>query len=130
MIGTKEASQMLGVSQARVRELLNAGTLKGTRVGRAWAIDEQSVRYRLANAPAAGRPTAQETERSQKAAALAADEAQAHRLYKECEALLAGRYDAAFLQAAATDSERRFYTAVADFFLQERQRQLIESGVF
>ncbi len=42
-IGTTEAARRLGISQARVRQLIAAGRLPATRLGRDWAIDERHL---------------------------------------------------------------------------------------
>ena len=54
----------------------------------------------------------------------------AHRLYEECERVLSHCYYAEFLDQAHDDREERFWVCVADFFLDERQRELVEKGVF
>ena len=54
----------------------------------------------------------------------------AHRLYEECERVLAGCYYSEFLDQARDDREERFWVYVSDFFLDERQRELIAKGVF
>jgi len=38
MIGTKEAAQRLGLSQAHVRRLLEGGAIEGKRLGRDWIV--------------------------------------------------------------------------------------------
>ena len=40
LIGTKEAAEILGLSQDYVRRLLEQGKLKGKRVGNSWVILE------------------------------------------------------------------------------------------
>lgn len=53
---TKEAAEMLGISQRRVVELIGSGALKGERVGRMWLVDEAGLRKRIEHPVAAGRP--------------------------------------------------------------------------
>jgi hypothetical protein len=55
---------------------------------------------------------------------------QAHQIYLASKKLLYGRYDAEFLDMADSEEERRFYSAVSDVFLQQKQRELIAAGVF
>ncbi len=62
--------------------------------------------------------------------ALARDIETAHRLYEECERVLSGCYYADFLDQARDAREERFWVHVADFFLDERQRELVDKGVF
>lgn len=53
-IGTTEAARRLGVSQARVRQLIAAGRLPAKRIGRDWLIDERSLSRVAVRTP--GRP--------------------------------------------------------------------------
>lgn len=52
----QEAAQRLGVSPARVYQLVNGGSLAAERIGRTWVLDEDAVMARAAAAPHAGRP--------------------------------------------------------------------------
>lgn len=56
MYTTAEAADILGVSVRRVSALIASGDLQAQRFGRAWMIDERSVRDRATLKPAAGRP--------------------------------------------------------------------------
>ena len=56
MLSTKEAATRLGVSEPRVRAMLNKHVLEGTKIGRTWAVSEQSVENRMHTRPSAGRP--------------------------------------------------------------------------
>ena len=40
LLSTKEAAEMLGLSQDHVRRLLEEGKLKGKRVGNSWVVLE------------------------------------------------------------------------------------------
>ena len=42
-VTTKEAAEMLGVSERRVGQMLAAGALTGRKVGRSWLVDRGSV---------------------------------------------------------------------------------------
>lgn len=42
-ISTTEAARRLGITQARVRQLILAGRLPATRLGRDWAIEERQL---------------------------------------------------------------------------------------
>lgn len=42
-IDTREAARRLGVTPARVRQLIKAGRLPATRLGRDWAIEERHL---------------------------------------------------------------------------------------
>lgn len=127
MLSTQQAAEKLGISQVRVRELLKSGKLKGRRVGRSWVVDESSVDARLIQPQKAGRPTVdlQDAESGYDPAFLA----QIHDLYRQSEKLLAGRYDVDLYKALGDGKEVRFCAKVSDFFLQEKQRELIKQGV-
>jgi excisionase family DNA binding protein len=43
MITTKQASNILGISERRVRQLIKSNKLQATRVGRDWVISESSL---------------------------------------------------------------------------------------
>jgi len=53
-----DAANMLGVSRARVTQLLNKGLLEGYRNGRTTFITLDSIKARLEESPKAGRPAA------------------------------------------------------------------------
>ena len=128
MIGTGEAATRLGVSTARVRALLEAGALRGAKIGRTWAVDETSVAARLASPARPGRPRREGAAPPAMPGSAAPEEL--HRLYDGCKEQLAGSFGADVIRTARTPEEARFYMAVASFFLQERQRALIDEGVF
>lgn len=56
MLTTKEAAEKLGVTPRRVNNLIEAGVLRAQKFGRAWMVDEASVRERLQAEPQPGRP--------------------------------------------------------------------------
>jgi len=43
-VGTREAAERLGVTQARVGQLIRSGDLKAVAVGKTWVIDERSLK--------------------------------------------------------------------------------------
>lgn len=51
-----EAAEMLGVSTARVAQLCRDGSLHSWRVGNTRMVSRDSIEYRLAAKPGAGRP--------------------------------------------------------------------------
>lgn len=77
--------------------------------------------------PSAGRPR---KDSSTAPAAPSYDIEAARRLYQECRATLSGTFNSAFLDQAESKEEEDFYVAVSTFFLQKRQQELIEQGVF
>ena len=48
-IGTKEASEMTGLTRARISQLCKAGELKADFVSNVWIIDKNSVRNYVQN---------------------------------------------------------------------------------
>lgn len=129
MLSSSEAADELGVTSVRIRELLDEGRLDGFRASRSRYVWRSSVERRKAEAPGAGRPKGAAVPASA-APDVSQDafEAVAHGLYEQCEGMFAGRYDVRLLQSACDGRERRFFAHVSDFFLQERQRELVEEG--
>ena len=56
LIGVADAAAELGVSQRRVRQMLADGTLRGSRIGRVWAIDRAALDLVADRSTSAGRP--------------------------------------------------------------------------
>lgn len=56
--------------------------------------------------------------------------AQFHELYCTCKEVFRLRPDAELLTQTDSAEEAAFYVAVADFFLQQRQRQIVKQGVY
>lgn len=127
MLSVHEASARLGVSEARVRLLLKNKQLEGEKIGSTWIVSERSVIERVQGAPRRGRP-AKEQELSYKR--QLPDIEAAHRIYDEAARVLAGCYDASFLDQARSPEEQAFWICAADFFLQQRQRALVREGVY
>ena len=55
-VSVREAAEGLGVHDSRVRQLLQAGKLQGSRVGGRWLVDANSLRERKKFAAEPGRP--------------------------------------------------------------------------
>lgn len=125
-ISVRQAAELLGVSDTRVRAMLASGQLEGEKLGRAWAVSASSVRRRLREGVHPGRPST----RSGGFTRGVPDVEDAHRIYDDARSVLAGCYTAELLDHARDADEQAFWITVADFFLQCRQRQLIEQGVF
>ena len=154
MLTVKEAAQQLKVSPQRVRNMIYDGVLPAECYGRSWLIPDEAVRERLRSKPGVGRPRkgtigtgrgghgTPETGGtggtggsvgsvgSTPNTSASFDIAAARNLYRECRRQLYGCYDIGFLGQAQSEEERLFYTTVADFFLQQRQRELIARRVF
>ena len=126
MLSVAQAAELLGVSGARVRAMLAGGQLEGEKIGRAWVVSGASIRRRLAEGSHPGRPA----KRPSGFARECPDVEEAHALYDEAARLLSGCYNAEFLGSARDGDEQAFWVLVSDFFLQRRQRELIDRGVF
>lgn len=132
MLSVKQSADLLGVSPARVRALIAQGSLDAVKVGRAWTVREEDVLQRLSAHPHAGRPARREEDRPLTAAASSDDAylEQGRHLYRACKEYFRCRPDAQQLRAAQSGEEASFYVAMADFFLQQRQAELVAAGVF
>jgi excisionase family DNA binding protein len=64
IIGTAEAARRLGVTQNRVRMLIDAKRLKATKVGNAWMIDPQDLEAVKNRTPGRPRKARKSTKRS------------------------------------------------------------------
>ena len=126
MLSVAQAAELLGVSGTRVRAMLASGQLEGVKIGRAWAVSAASVRKRLSENPRPGRPTKEASGFTRECP----DIEEAHALYDKAAQLLSGCYNAEFLSSARDEDEQAFWVLVSDFFLQQRQKELVSQGVF
>lgn len=144
MLSVAEAARELGVSPARVRKLIADGALPASKAGRAWVLREEDVMDRLSAHVRAGRP-----KRANAAAGVASSEpaaagdgsssksrelneasTRAHELYCACRETFRSIPDPSLIRSAKSSEEASFYMAVSDFFLQQKQRELVARGVF
>lgn len=136
MLSVGESARRLGVSPSRVRALIKEGRLPAAKNGREWMLREEDVLQRLMASPRAGRPCVgvadAPAEHSQGSAAAARAEAVAcaHDLYDACRHAFGRLPPTEVMEAARCQEEASFYMAVFDFFLQQRQRELVKEGVF
>ena len=130
MLSTKEAAAILGVTDARVRALIASEGLNATKVGNSWSIAEEDVYSRLDEKPKRGRPRAKVTRANAPLADAATDANAFRELYLACKKLYAVRPSGTELAALSSREEAAFRVMIADFFLQQKQEELIESGVF
>jgi excisionase family DNA binding protein len=133
MLTVAEAAARLQVTPERVRNMIYDGILPAERLGRNWMIAERDVLERLCRQPKAGRPR-KDVEGDGIPQHLSSpqsfDIGEARELYHRCKSELYGCYDLGFLDQAHSEEERRFYITVADFFLQQRQAELIKRGAY
>ena len=127
MLTVKQAADHLGVSQARIRKMIVDGVLPAEKFGSNWSIPDTSVIRRVSSNPGRGRPK----KKTEKTFALKLNNPEVfHYLYCECKENLSNGYDIDALLELETQDERNFCVSVTDFFLQQKQRQLIKQGVF
>ena len=127
MLSVKEAAEKLGVSGARVRAMLKSGQIEGHKIGNAWVIAEASIASRIQSGSHPGRPPANQCSVYERPIP---DVDEAHRIFDDAKRVLSGCYNATFLDQARSQEEQAFWLRVADFFLQQKQQELIEKGVF
>lgn len=134
MISVSEAARELGISPARVRKMISDGVLPAKKVGRAWLLEEKDVARRLLDRPKAGRPTSARTQERDAQDGFpesdAAYEDDMRELYLSCKEAFRFRPSPHLVAHASSAEEAAFYMTVADFFLQQKQRELVKAGVF
>lgn len=134
MLTVAESARMLGVTPSRVRALIAHGALPARKVGRTWILEEADVVERASLHARPGRPAKATIKPvDDPAGQPASDESwneELHRLYVGCKSAFRFRPGVEQIEAAQSAEEGSFYVAVADFFLQERQRELVAQGVY
>lgn len=133
MLSVTQAAEKLGVTPSRVRAMIKFGQLNAVKCGRGWIVQEEDVLDRLLRKPRAGRPSKTgsdlEQRRSRSGVSLS-DARRAHRIYEDCRAMFSSLPSEDLMQHASSSEEATFYMVVSDFFLQKKQDELIEQGVF
>ena len=130
MLSVSECAQILGVSTARVRQLIASGSLEATKVGRSWVLPEVAVYDRLLKNPSSGRPSSSSDDlHSERVASFAESRCDLPRLFEECKAF-SFCVSLDVLQSAKTQEEADFYMELSDFFLRQKQRELVKRGVY
>lgn len=131
MLSVSECAQVLGVSTARVRQLIANGSLEATKVGRSWVLPEVAVYNRLLKNPSSGRPSSLSVAPYDK---RTVDPAKEHtdlpQLFEECKKAFSFCVSLDVLQSAKTQEEADFYMELSDFFLRQKQRELVKRGAF
>lgn len=131
MLSVSECAQILGVSTARVRQLIANGSLEATKVGRSWVLPEVTVYDRLLKNPSSGRPSSSSADvRFECAASSAESRCDLPQLFEECKKAFSFCVPLDVLQSAKTQEEADFYMELSDFFLRQKQRELVKRGAF
>ena len=130
MLSVKESADMLGVTPARVRALIAQKALPAQKVGRSWVIKEEDILDRLSRHPKAGRPVRTTIAASGVLSSSVECNEALLDAYVACRDAFWFRPTFEQLQQASDSEEAAFYVAVADFFLQQRQRNLVAQGAY
>ncbi len=134
MLSVSQSADILGITPSRVRALIKNGSLNASKIGRVWLLEEKDVLQRVSENPKAGRPKTKAKSHhrisEQEAPALEAVCADGHALYLSCKEYFRFRPSGDIIRQAESAEEASFYMAVADFFLQQRQAQLVAEGVY
>ena len=140
MLSVKQAAKELGISESRVRKLISDKKLPAKKIGARWILDERDVARRKFASPSSGRPTkpkyiVEDKEdlefypySNEAAARESVKKKQA--LYRACKETFLGIPPISDLVFAETKEEADFYAAINDFFLRQRQREVIAKGLF
>ncbi len=134
MLSVSQSADILGITPSRVRALIKNGSLRASKAGRVWLLEEKDVLQRASENPKAGRPAMRTKSHrcspEQEAVALEAMRADGHALYLSCKEYFRFRPSGDIIRQAESAEEASFYMAVADFFLQQCQAQLVAEGVY
>ena len=125
MLTVKQAADALNITPNRVRKLIADGELNAIKVGKMWSISESEVSMRLENNPKAGRPKKGANYSSQNLKCI-----NLHDVYLE---FINGNYarpSASTIAMMEDKNEAGFYLCVYDYFLNLKQREEIEAGVY
>lgn len=124
MLSVTQTAKKLNISGARVRKMIADGVIHAEKVGSAWSIPESEVAYRLENAPKAGRPKEDD---------LINEDYKSLDLHDVYVALKHGNFarpSATTIAMMQDKNEAGFLLCVCDYFLNLKQREEIEEGVY
>lgn len=133
MLSVSQSAERLGVTSSRVRAMIKDGRLPAVKCGKGWIIQEEDVLDRLLSKPRAGRPSKKDLDHEQRrhqSSTSLSDARKAHRIYEDCRVMFSSSPSKELMQHASSNEEATFYMAVSDFFLQKKQDELIEQGIF
>ncbi|MDO4502222.1 MAG: helix-turn-helix domain-containing protein [Coriobacteriia bacterium] len=133
MLTVSQSAKILGVTPSRVRALIADGKLPAEKAGGVWLLNETDVVARLQSAPTGGRPRKEDPAEFAPRDWGRVDEEKIRRiraLYAEARELLLPLITVDESAALGDYEIQRFASAVSDFFLQRKQEELIQKGVF
>jgi excisionase family DNA binding protein len=126
MLTVKEAANKLQVTPERVRNMIYAGTIPAEKFGRIWTIPSFAVEERLAAKPRRGRPKKAEGKKHVNYQFISLN----HTLFEECKNYIEERSSIERIMETETEEEREFFIMLWNFFLQQKQKVLIDQGVY
>ena len=133
MLSVSEAASILQISSSRVRALIASKALNARKIGRNWFLEEADVMERAAKRPSAGRPcagAANSSSHEPESLRLNAKVLEMREAYAQCRKLFATLPSEEAMQLAESPEEASFYMSVSEFFLRQRQLELVKRGVF
>lgn len=139
MLSVAESAQILRVSPTRIRQLISQGSLPAHKVGRSWALREEDVMQRASDRPKSGRPRSSKSDVSntknspQQKATMnmkRAIQPSLAEIYDTCRKTFASSPSATEISTIDDPEQAAFRIAIADFFLQRKQQELIKQGVY
>ena len=125
MLSVSEAAKELNISATRVRKMIADGVLLADKVGNAWAIPESEVTNRLLEARKAGRPKEGLNSSNKRRQCI-----NLHDVYVELKNKDFARPDAQTIAMMKDKDEVGFMLCICDYFLNLKQREEIEAGVY
>ncbi len=125
MLSVTEAAKELNVSASRVRKMIYDGVIQAEKVGNSWVISESVVAERLLNSHKAGRPKANLDLQTSKSECI-----NLHDVYVELRDGNFARPSASTISVMKDKDEVGFLLSVCDYFLNLKQREEIEMGVY
>ena len=125
MLTVTQAAHELNISPSRVRKLIAEEKIKAEKTGSAWTIPESEVTLRKESSPPAGRPKKSVAKPSQATKCV-----NLHNVYMELKSGNYSRPSASTLAMMKDKEEIGFILCVYDYFLNIKQREEIEAGVF
>ena len=126
MLTVNQAAQMLEVTPERVRNIIYAGVLPAEKFGNNWSIPTIAVEQRRTAKPKPGRPKKAQQKESVSHHIVSLNSA----LYKECKTFIEEIGELQQVLKANSKEEQEFFILLWNFFLQQKQKVLIEQGVY
>ena len=126
MLTVKEAAERLKVTPERVRNMIYSGVMPAEKFGSNWSIPGYAVEQRLASMPQRGRPKKFPPKENISYHVVALNRS----MYEECREYQSKYGEIQNIMLLENDEEREFFIMQWNFFLQQKQKILVEQGVF